>query len=230
MALRVLIIGANRGLGLELVRQYQARGDAVWATCRRPADAVELRALIGPERVVELAVTDAASIASAVAAVGRQTSALDVFFHNAGVADMAELSEVTAERMMALLEVNTVAPLMVTKAFLPLIRAGSAPKVALMSSLLGSIASKTELPKGGYPYSVSKAGLNMVARMLATDLNPEGIAVIPMSPGWVQTDMGGPEAPLQPAESIAGMISVLDHLTPEQSDRCWHYDGSVLAW
>lgn len=227
----ILIIGANRGLGLEFARQFSARGDRVLATCRAPDNAEELVELVGADAVVPLEVTNADSIAAAFATVSAKTPKLDLLLHNSGIGGHFPLEAVTPAQMMQFLEVNSVAPLFVFKAFMPLLEAADEwACAAFVSSLIGSIEHKPQLYKGGFPYSTSKAALNMIIRYLSLEVQPKNIATVALSPGWVRTDMGGPEAVLSPEESIGGMIKVLDGMSMEKTGTYWHYDGTTIPW
>ncbi|NJL98459.1 MAG: SDR family oxidoreductase [Synechococcaceae cyanobacterium SM2_3_2] len=227
-----LVTGASRGLGLEYVRQLAAKGYRVFAASRQPVEALSTLALDHPDQVewLQLDVNDAASIQAAVAVVAAKTPQLDLLINGAGLGEWITFGSSEKESFMAVLETNTVAPLMVTQAFYPLLKAAGSSIVANMSSLLGSIGHKAELVKGGYAYSASKAALNLLTRYMSIELAEDGIIFAALSPGWVKTDMGGPEAPLTPTESIAGLIAVMEKLTPAMTGRFWHYDGSELPW
>jgi NAD(P)-dependent dehydrogenase (short-subunit alcohol dehydrogenase family) len=227
-----LVTGASRGLGLEYVHQLVAKGYRVFAASRQPAEALSKLALDHPDQVewLQLDVNDAASIQAAVATVTAKTPQLDLLINGAGLGEWITFGSTEKESFMAVLETNTVAPLMVTQAFYPLLKAAGSSIVANMSSLLGSIGHKAELVKGGYAYSASKAALNLLTRYMSIELAGDGIIFAALSPGWVKTDMGGPEAPLTPTESIAGLIAVIEKLTPAATGRFWHYDGSELPW
>ncbi|MEM6431986.1 MAG: SDR family oxidoreductase, partial [Deinococcota bacterium] len=186
---RILITGANRGLGLELAKQYQAAGWEVLATCRQPDQASDLHALgLTP---LALNIADDASIAALANEV--QDMPLDIVFNNAGMFGPRGLpvDELEAETWLKVLQVNTIAPMLVTQALLENVAASQDKLIVFMSSNLGSIARSSG---GEYIYRSSKAALNMTAATLANDLAPRGIRVISMSPGWVRTDMGGNSA------------------------------------
>lgn len=233
MSSTVLITGANRGLGLEFVRQYAAAGWRVVATCRNPGAADALAAL--PVEVAALDVADLAGLPAAVARLGQ--GPLDLVINNAGVfggsyADQ-ELSHVTPAHWDEVLRVNTIAPLMLTTALLPRLPgpgpgAGAGARAVFLSSQLGSMADNTS--GGLYLYRSSKAALNAVVKSLAIDLAPRGITVAALHPGWVRTDMGGPQAPLDAPTSVAGMRAVIDGLTPADSGRFLAYDGKEVPW
>lgn len=224
--MRVLITGANRGIGLELVRQYALRDDVtVFAACRRTSD--ELEALASDRVIiVPLDVTDAESIQQSVNCV---MGHLDVLINNAGINRPNQaLSVIQPETMLEIFNVNTVAPLMVTRAYLDLLKKSENPRLVNISSSMGSLDDRTY--GGSYAYSTSKAALNMVTRGLAADLRSTGITVLTLDPGWVQTDMGGDGAPLTPPESALGIIKVIDGLTAKDSGTFLRWDGSVHAW
>ena len=221
----VLITGANRGLGLEFARQYAADGWQVIGTVRRPDSADDLKAL--DVEVLQLDVSDPASIAGLAASLeGRP---LDLLINNAGIFPrVSTLAEVDFEDVERTYVVNTVGPMRVTRALLPNLRLGRTKQVVSITSGLGSIANNT----GGrfYGYRESKAALNMFNKSLAAELGDEGFTCIVMSPGWVQTDMGGPNANLEPSESIAGMKAVIDSLTPEDNGTYRNWDGDTISW
>jgi NAD(P)-dependent dehydrogenase (short-subunit alcohol dehydrogenase family) len=221
----VLVTGANRGLGLEFARQYQEAGWQVIGTARDPDEAQELEAL--GVRVMQLDVASQQSVDELAAALGDEP--IDLLINNAGIFPrVGKLDEIDFDDYNRTLAVNTVGPVRVTRALLPNLRAGKLKIVAGLSSNLGSIA---ENERGNfYGYRESKAALNMFTKTLAAELGPEGFTCIVLTPGWVQTDMGGPNANLTPAESIAGMKAVLDRLTPADNGTFWSYNGSQMPW
>jgi NAD(P)-dependent dehydrogenase (short-subunit alcohol dehydrogenase family) len=221
----VLITGANRGLGLEFARQYAKAGWSVIGTARKPEKAADLKAL--GVRVMQLDVADEASVEQL--ATGLEKHPIDLLINNAGMANRgAEFETVDFDLLERVLSVNTVGPMRVTQALLPNLRLGSTKKIVNISSDLGSIEKNT----GGnfIGYRESKAALNMFTRSMAAELGDEGFTCVVMSPGWVHTDMGGPEAPLSPAESITGMRAVIDGLKPEDSGSFQKYDGTTVPW
>jgi len=222
----VLITGANRGLGLEFARQYADAGWKVIGTARAPEKATELREL--GVRVMQLDVTDAASVANLATALKDQP--IDLLINNAGMANRDGMSFETLsfDGVEQVLAVNTIGPMRVTRALLPNLRLGSTKLIVSISSGLGSIADNT---RGGYyGYRESKAALNMFNRSLAANLADEGFTCVVMSPGWVRTDMGGPEADLSPEESIAGMRSVIGGLAAKDNGTFQSWDGTIVAW
>jgi NAD(P)-dependent dehydrogenase (short-subunit alcohol dehydrogenase family) len=222
----VLITGANRGLGLEFARQYAEAGWSVIGTARSPDKAADLRKL--EVRVLQLDVTDPESVVGLAAELENQP--IDLLINNAGYANKGakgfeDLSFDGVERVIA---VNTLGPMRVTQALLPNLRLAKVKKIVHITSGLGSIA-ENEIG-GYYGYRESKAALNMFNRSLAVDFRDEGFICVVMSPGWVRTDMGGPEAPLSPKESIRGMRKVIDGLTIEDSGTFQSWDGRQRAW
>ena len=233
---QIFITGANRGLGLELAHQYLKRGNArIFASCRNPGEATALHQLAAdyPERlsVIQLDVADEDSIARSLAVVREQTSALDIFYNNAAINPPRQYQAfgvMEAGGLELIVRTNTIAPLMLVQAYIDLIRAGTNPRIVNVSSQVGSMEWKTG--GGSYGYAMSKAGLNMVTRCLAADLRGDGITVITLHPGWVQTDMGGKSATLTPEESVSGILKLVDGLTAQHSGEFFKWDGSSHPW
>lgn len=224
----VLVTGANRGIGLSLVRQYADEGWSVIATCRDPDGADALRALGGDVRIEKLEVVDRRGIAALADKLGGQP--IDVLFNNAGIAgrEAGTLGSIDADVWMHTLEVNTVAPILLCEALRANVAASGQKKIAFVSSRLGSIGSNTWGDR--YAYSSSKAALNMAGKSLSLDTANDGITVVMMHPGHVRTDMGGASAPVTPEESAAGMRRVVAEATTKDSGRFFNYDGSEIPW
>lgn len=230
---RVLVTGASRGLGLEFVRQLLARGDAVVAACRRPAEADALNALAaanpGRLQVLPLELTEAGSRAALLAEVGARWGAIDVLINNAGVLASGErFGQLDAAHFRTAFETNTLAPLLIAEAAAPLLAKGRAPVAAYLSSVLGSIASTQSFYTPSY--AVSKAALNMAVRLAAIAMAEHGIRSVALHPGWVKTDMGGPGAPLEAPESVAGMLKVIATLPADARGEFIDYRGETLPW
>lgn len=222
----VLITGANRGLGLEFAKQYSAAGWKVIGTSRTPEKATDLAAL--EVEIVQLDVADGASVAAMAATLeGRP---IDLLINNAGMAnrDGMDFEKMGFDGVERVLAVNTVGPMRVTRALLPNLRAGDGKQIVHITSGLGSIEENTG--GGFYGYRESKAALNMFNRSLAMDYKDEGFTCVVMSPGWVRTDMGGPEANLSPEESITGMKKVIESLTIEDTGSFQSWDGENRKW
>lgn len=225
MSQTVLVTGANRGLGLEFVRQLQARGDAVLATARDPRSATEL-ADTGA-RVEALDVGDAASICAFARTLGDQ--AVDLLINNAGMGVGGKVfADEDFDEVETFFRVNSLGPMRLTQALLPNLRAGSGKTIAELTSKMGSIEDNTS--GGAYGYRASKAALNMLNKSMAIDLRREGFTCVVLHPGWVATDMGGSAAPLSADESVRGMLGVIDRLKPSDSGRFFDYSGAEVPW
>jgi NAD(P)-dependent dehydrogenase (short-subunit alcohol dehydrogenase family) len=233
----VLVTGANRGIGLELARQYAARGWTVIATARNPAKATELQALAaqggGKVRVEALDVMDFASIDALAARHAGQP--VDILFNNAGITGGGANQQFGKNMQWELFDsvhrTNVVGPLKMAEAFLPNLLAGRQKKISNVSSSQGSIGGT----KNGtlYIYRSSKAALNMVMKNLANQLKGQGVAVALIDPGPVDTDMmkGLPKAMLRPATTAGSdLIRITDGLTLENTGTYWTFTGEVLPW
>ncbi len=228
----VLVTGANRGLGLEFVRQYAADGWRVFAACRAPHAAKELKMLAagsdGRIRVQPLDVTDAASVEQAAAALGGE--AIDLLLNNAGVGGPPKqrLGSLDYAAWSRVLEVNTLGPMRVIEALLENVARSQRKLIVTITSGMGSIADNTS--GGSYAYRSSKAAVNIVMKSLAVDLTPRGITCVVLNPGWVRTDLGGPRGTLSPAESVTAVRSVIASLGPQDSGSFLNYDGKPFPW
>jgi NAD(P)-dependent dehydrogenase (short-subunit alcohol dehydrogenase family) len=228
----VLITGANRGLGLEFARQYAAAGWRVYAGCRAPAAAEPLRALAGASggrlSLHALDVRDRGGIRALAAELSG--APIDVLVNNAAIwgTPGQGLGELDDRVWAEVLDVDLLGPVRVTEAFLEHVARSERKAIVALSSRLGSIAGNDS--GGRYMYRSAKAGLNAVVRSLALDLASRGVTCVALTPGWVRTDMGGPQAPLSPEDSVAGMRRVIDRLDLAQSGRFLAYDGSPVAW
>lgn len=216
----ILVTGANRGIGLELVRRLVGRGDTVIAACR--AASRELEAT-GAEVFEGVDVTSDDSVAALAGALeGRR---LDALVNNAGVLERTSLDHLDYEAMERQFRVNALGPLRVTAGLRGLLGRGS--KVFIVTSRMGSIGDNTS--GGSYGYRMSKAAVNMAGRSLALDLADDGIAVFLLHPGWVSTDMtGGTGIPV--GESADGLLRMMDELDPARSGTFWHQEGYELPW
>jgi NAD(P)-dependent dehydrogenase (short-subunit alcohol dehydrogenase family) len=225
---KIVVTGANRGLGLEFVRQLLARGDEVIAAVRHANRASELTAL-AQGRACRIVSLDAADDASA-AGLARELAgeAVDGLINNAGVGSFDGLAASRTEVMLNEYNVNAIGPLRVARALLPNLRLGAAKKIMSVTSLMGSIADNTS--GGAYGYRMSKAALNMGNKCLALDLAGDGITAVVVNPGWVKTDMGGAGAPLTADVSIRGMLAVYDKLTLADTGKFLHHEGRELPW
>jgi NAD(P)-dependent dehydrogenase (short-subunit alcohol dehydrogenase family) len=233
---RSLVTGANRGLGLEFVRQLLARGDRVVATCRQPGRATALNALAGehPGRlhVLPLDVSDPRAIAELVRELLLLDSddardRIDLLVNGAGVLHSGErFGSVSAVNLDDSFRTNAMGPFLLTQALAPRLADGA--RVANITSQLGSIANTTRF--GTPSYDISKAAQNMATALLAAALRDRGIVVVALHPGWVQTDMGGSGANVTPADSVAGLLRVIGALKPSDSGTFLDWRGQSLPW
>ena len=222
----ILITGANRGIGLEFTRQYLSRGERVIACCRNPAQASELQRLACSDlEILSLDVSDEASIACLPGQLGGRK--ITVFINNAGVYGSKQaLDQIDPSEWVEVFRVNTMAPLLLTRELLPHMDAGA--RLAFLSSKMGSIADNTS--GSTYVYRSSKTALNQVVRSLSHDLHGLGMRVVALHPGWVRTDMGGPNALIDVNTSVNGLISVIDNLDESTSGHFVNYDGVDIPW
>lgn len=231
-----LITGANRGIGFEFARQYGMAGWRVYAGCRNPAGADQLRQLSG-RSAVEIIALDVADHDSINAAAKRlEGEPLDLLLNNAGLfgpkagADndpRQQFGHIDYDIWLELVRVNAMGPVRLVEALLASLELGSEKKVATISSAIGSI-SDTET--GLYSYRTSKAAVNMAMATLANDLRPRGIAVGVFCPGWVRTEMGGPDASVEPEASVEGLRARIEELNLETSGTFRRYNGDALPW
>ncbi len=229
--MRVVVTGANRGIGLGLARAFAARGDDVWAGVRRPAEARELQALAkgseGRVHVHELDVRDERQVRAFAGAVGE--AGVDVLVNNAGVASpwSAGLMEFDAEEALRCFDTNALGAIRVTRALIANLRAARG-KVINMTSLMGSIADNGS--GRAYPYRMSKAALNMATRNIAHEVKGFGGIAIALHPGWVKTEMGGARAPLAVEDSVASLLALVDRADASFGGRFMERDGSDVPW
>jgi NAD(P)-dependent dehydrogenase (short-subunit alcohol dehydrogenase family) len=227
-----LITGANRGLGFEFARQYLADGWQVYAACRNPQSASELRRLADASddklQILALDVIDPVSVQAAAAKLDGQ--AIDLLLNNAGIGGPRgqSVGNIDYEAWAKVLDVNTMGPLRVSEAFVDHVAQSERKLIVTITSGMGSLADNT--CGGAYAYRSSKAAVNMVMRSLAIDLAPRGIACVVINPGWVLTDMGGPHATLTTAESVKKLRRLIETLGPGQSGKFFNYDGREYAW
>lgn len=247
----IMITGANRGLGLEMVESLATGLNSpskIIATTRNPSGAQQLQTLANKYpniHIITLDVVSQESIEKAAQDVDVlvQEEGLNCLINNAGINVVANFETVTAEMMLENFHTNSVAPLMITKALHPLLKRAAArggqgmgihrAAVINMTSLLGSV----ELNWGDrannfkwYPYRTSKSALNMVSRCMAVDMEGDGILCMALHPGWVRTDMGGAKAPLSAEDSISSVLSVIGGLTERDHGSFLHYTGEPLPW
>jgi len=224
----VFISGANRGLGLEYARQYADEGWRVIATCRDPENAMELASLEGEVEIHALDIGDHKQILSL--ANNLRQEAIDLLLNNAGIFDPrpSKLGDIDYNTWEDFMRINVMSPLMVCASFIDHVAASNLKKIAIMSSKMGSI--DDNFSGGSYVYRSTKAALNAVMKSLSIDLGPRGISVAILHPGWVRTDMGGPNGLIDAPESVNGLRQVIKGLNLKNSGRFYNYDGSEIPW
>jgi NAD(P)-dependent dehydrogenase (short-subunit alcohol dehydrogenase family) len=227
----VLITGTNRGLGLEFVRHFLGRSDTVIATCRDSSNATELQALAANNENLSLKNLDVSDEQSMAAfATELKDTPIDVFINNAGVYGPrdANFGNVGSSEWEQVIRVNAIAPMLLTQLIIGSLRQGTDKKLVYVTSKMGSIDDN----KGGgsYIYRSSKTALNSVVKSLSVDLASEGFSVAVVHPGWVRTDMGGPNGLIDVQTSVGGMLAVIDGLNPDTAGEFFNYDGSLIPW
>lgn len=233
----VLIIGANRGLGLEFGRQYATDGWEVLATSRQPEKSAELKQYAAQHptvRVHRLDVTDEESVQDLADKLHGKP--IDILLHSSGIypCEGQQIGEIDYDGWREALETNLFGVMRVTEALLENVAASQRKQIAAISTSLSSLRGVQggSVAQAGtsYQYRSSKTALNMALSILAKELEPRGISVVLLDPGWVKTDMGGTHAPLSPQESIAGMRKVLAGNPMELSGKFLGHDGIPRPW
>ena len=227
----ILITGCNRGIGLEFVKQYAADGWRVYAACRAPDSAHALTALSKQHPSISIHALNVA-LEKDIYALSKQLHdiKLDILLNNAGIYASGgnQFGNINKADWLTAFEVNTIAPLLMAQAFLNQVLAGKLKIIATVSSKMGSIDDNTSGSE--YAYRTSKAAVNQVMKSLSIDLESKGIKTVALHPGWVRTDMGGPDALIDTVESVTGMRKVLAQLTRQQSGQFIGYDGALILW
>jgi NAD(P)-dependent dehydrogenase (short-subunit alcohol dehydrogenase family) len=224
----VLITGANRGIGYEFVRQYAGDGWRVLACCREPARAEALRAVKGAVSIHPLDVTQSASVLAAKMEIGSEP--IDLLINNAGFIGQraGKLGHVDYDDWNVTLNVNLLGPARVSSAFVANVLASRQKKLVTISTRMSSF---TECKAIDFlAYRTSKAAVNMMTKLAANELGPQGATVVLLHPGWVKTELGGPRAVTPPTESVSAMRAVIDRLTPGDNGCFINFDGSPIPW
>jgi NAD(P)-dependent dehydrogenase (short-subunit alcohol dehydrogenase family) len=230
---RVVITGANRGLGLELARLYSGRGDEVWGGCRRPDEAVELLSVASHVLPVDMAADD--SIARFADGLG--PAPIDVLYNNAGIDARAlgvddaarDVLQLSGDDFLAVMRVNAVGPMLLTRALLDQLSVSPNPRVVNVSSQVGSMEVAATIGRD-IGYLSSKAALNMISVKQSVFLRDVGVIVIALHPGFLKTDMGGSRADMATADGAAGIVTMVDGLTIADSGTFRRWDGSTHPW
>lgn len=228
----IMITGANRGIGLELVRQYAADGWEVLACCRSPENAPELKQLAAANGNISVHLLDVTNTQQRkVLAAQLKGKPIDILFNSAGVSgswSAQGFGHCQAEEWLDVLHINVVTPMLMMQDFAANVALSERKIIANMSSKMGSITDNTS--GGSYLYRSSKAALNMVNKSAAHDLARKGISVVLLHPGWVRTDMGGPNGELSVEESVTALKRNLANVTFADSGRLLDIDGSTIPW
>jgi NAD(P)-dependent dehydrogenase (short-subunit alcohol dehydrogenase family) len=222
--MRILITGTSRGIGLELTRLALEQSMTVLAVARKPQESKELQNLKAQHpkllQTIEADLTGSNAVETIKAAVGSEP--LDLIINNAGIFRQGE----TLTDMLESFHVNSCMPLLLTQALLPNLKKAKAPRAVHITSLMGSIDDNSG--GGYYAYRASKAALNMFNKSLSID-HP-WLSTIVVHPGWVQTDMGGAQAPVQPTDSAKGIWSVTKDIEGKKSGHFYDFTGKELPW
>jgi NAD(P)-dependent dehydrogenase (short-subunit alcohol dehydrogenase family) len=222
----VLVTGANRGIGLEFIRQLRAShpGYTVIGTARDPDDAPELKK--AASEVVALDHTSEKSVAHLVKKLDGRP--IDLLINNGAMGGGAgSLDDLDLNELEEFFRVNAVGPMRVLHALLPNIRKSAGKTVVNISTQMSSLQNAGA---GHYGYRASKTALNMLARLAAKDLEPDKIMMVNLHPGWVQTRMGGEGAAITTRQSVEGMLKVIDNLTPSMRGGLYDYQGEKIPW
>jgi len=226
---QVLITGANRGIGLEFVKQYAADDWRVLACCRKPQNATELQAIASANPQVRLMTLDVTDFNQTDAlALALEGEVIDVLINNAGVYPQSTFGDTNYEEWATSFKVNSMAPLKMAEAFVQHLTKSRLKKIATLTSKMGSIEDNTS--GKSYCYRSSKTAVNMVMKSLSIDLKPYGISVVTLHPGWVQTDMGGSNALINAHTSVTGLRQVIDQLNLNNTGQFRAFDGKEIAW
>jgi NAD(P)-dependent dehydrogenase (short-subunit alcohol dehydrogenase family) len=228
----ILITGANRGIGLELARVFARRDWEVIACCRRPEEALDLRAIEAESQggltIRQLDVARDDEISSLAGSLSGK--AIDILFNNAGILGPEEqdFGNLDEEEWLTVFRVNTIAPYKMVLAFLDNVVLSQRRVIATIGSAMGSIGENTS--GSYYIYRTAKAAVHMIMKNLSIDLRRKGVTAVALHPGWVRTRLGGPQAPVSPEESAAGLFEVLTTLTPGKSGALIDYQGREMGW
>lgn len=229
MTTQVLITGANRGIGLEFTKQYAQEGWSVLACCRDSEHARALQALSKVHSNIRIFSLDVADFTQIDAlALQLKNEKIDVLINNAGIYPESSLNDADTEQWLEAFKINSIAPLKIVTAFSSQIENSTLKKVATLSSKMGSMGDNTS--GSSYIYRSSKTAVNMVMKNLSIDLQPRGIAVVTLHPGWVLTDMGGSNALIDAQTSVTGLRKVIANLNMSNTGKFIAYDGKEIAW
>jgi len=222
----VLITGANRGIGLEFVKQYAGDGWRVLACCRAPDAAGDLRLAKGDIEIFKLDLNDSAAAKRLAASIEEP---IDLVIANAGVGGwgIPSFGDFDYDGWADVMKVNLFGAVSTLEAFAPHVKKTKG-KLAAISSRMGSIEDASS--SFAVPYRTSKAALDMAMKCIALEMEPAGVAVGVLHPGWVQTDLGGPNALIATSESVSGLRQVIEKMKVTASPVLTDYAGNTLPW
>jgi len=230
--MKVLITGASRGIGLEMVKYGIEQNWRIFACCRHPQQADSLLSVAKlTNGRVSVHVADMNELATLQAlAYELRNEAIDILINNAGIygSDNSTFGNVDVPGWISTFQVNSIAPLKVSEALVEQLRMGDKKIIACLSSKMGSMADNGS--GNSYIYRSSKAALNAVVKSMSIDLREDGIKCVALHPGWVKTDMGGPNAEITSRESVTSLFNIIRALKAEDSGRFIDIDGSDIPW
>lgn len=230
MSKTLLVTGCSQGIGLQLVKYYVKKGFKVIATCRNPSKATELLS-VGAFAVEPLDVTSDESIDALSKKLGAELK-LDMLINNAGILSEDTFTDFKKQDVVDQFMTNSVAPLMLTRAFYPNLKNAvsdtSSPMIVNISSILGSMSQNSS--GGYYGYRASKCAINAISKSMAVDFASDGICVCIVHPGWVKTNMTSDAATLTPEQSVSGIAKVIDQMDLSKSGTFYHSNGRVIEW
>ena len=225
----VFITGAKRGIGFEFTKQYAEDGWKVLACCRDPVNAPELLALAQKNSNIQIVSLDVMNFKQIDQVAGTlQHTPIDVLINNAGIYPESRFGDVDMDEWSTAFKINSMAPLKLAEAFQANLANSELKKLATLSSKMGSIDDNTS--GGSYIYRSTKTAVNMVMKCLSIDLATAGISVVTLHPGWVQTEMGGPNALINVKTSVSGLRNVIDKLSLVNTGKFIAYDGKEIPW
>ena len=225
----VFITGANRGLGLEFVKEFTEKNYEVIATCRDLNSSIDLSNLAKSNLTIQLHQLDVSNTKNIQDLSNHlKNEPIDILINNAGIYHSGSFSSVNKDSWIESFVTNTIGPYEVIENFLPNVLLGIEKKIVSITSKMGSIDDNTS--GGSYIYRSSKTALNSMMRSLTHDLKNQGIATLTLHPGWVRTDMGGPGGWIDSFESVQGMIKQIDKLTLKNSGNYLDYAGKSINW
>ncbi len=224
-----LVTGTNKGVGLEMTRILANRGDKVIACCRRPGEAESLQQIEGDVDIRQVAIGDDTSVRNLAAAL--EGIAIDVLINNAGTkgpeSNRQSALDMDFQGWADTFNINSMGPVRMMQAFMPNLRLADCPKIMTVTSQMGALSLDMT---AAHAYCASKAAINKFMRLASIDLKPDGVAIGLVHPGWVRTDMGGPQAQLSAEESAKGCIEVTDALNIENTGGFWKWNGEAHDW